>query len=695
MAGNTFDAATAISDFYLERPNTNNGSINPGDLNDYYKFFTLAGPSNIYATLTGLTADADLYLYDRAENLISQSTLFGTGTEVINASLQGGQYYYIKVVGFGANISTNYSLELTSDYAGGTLTTARDIGISWGQGASKRATDKITFNDYLDSRDNTDLVKFSLEDAGTISLRKLPGSGNDLSVSMQLLDQNGAVLAESGQGLLALNLDRFSAPAGTYYAKFSRIAGAGEYQYRIATDYAGNTTGTARNLGDITGSSRKMIDMVGNPSTVTYEDTGDLYKFTLSQAAPLHLRLDLNPAFDPKLFNADLRLAQDTNNDGFITSNEVLFASNNVGDDAISLTTLGAGTYYAQVIPNAPYTSYTLNFNSDFDGVIGDPKAYRNVSQARNLGVLAGESFINDGFGVSTGAASDFVDFFKFDMAAAGNFFASVTLDSTSFSRGEYVPDVSVFQDVNNNQIRDDGEIIGTSGKGLISVNLAAGSYYLAITGGSEQSAYGLRSVASYAGQELAMARRMVDVTGVVPTTQVFDDYIDATPVPESDFYRFNLSGDYQVTLKAASAVGTKLALSLIQDRNNNGLIDASEILATSEVPNSSIETIVKSLAAGQYFVQIRGIDGGINYKLTAEFLSKNPAGIVAAAPLVNDGLAVPSPVVASLAAGVSIGSEAVGSTSVANLLLNRNVNLLSPPGPLQPTTNLLTAPLS
>jgi hypothetical protein len=688
MAGNTFDAATAISDFYLERPDTSNGSVNPGDPNDYYQFFTLAGPSNIYATLTGLTADADLYLYDRAENLISSSKSSGTGAEVINASLQGGQYYYIKVVSFGANTSTNYSLGLTSDYAGGTLTTARDIGISWGQGASKRATDKITFNDYLDSRDNTDLVKFSLEDAGTISLRKLPVNGNDLSVSMQLLDRNGVMLADLGQGLGALNLDRFSAPAGIYYAKFSRIAGAGEYQYRIATDYAGNTTGTARNLGDITGSSRKMIDMVGNPSTVTYEDTGDLYKFTLNQTAPLHLRLDLNPAFDPKLFNADLRLAQDANNDGFITSDEVLFASNNVGDDAISLATLGAGTYYAQVIPNGPYTSYTLNLNSDFDGVVGDPKAYRNVSQARNFGVLAGESFINDGFGVSTGSVYDFVDFFKFDMAAAGNFLANVMLNPTSFSRGEYVPDVSVFQDVNNNQRQDDGETIGTSGKGLISANLAAGSYYLAISGGGEQAAYSLGTLASYAGQELGTARLMNDVIGVTPAMQTFDDRIRATPVPESDFYRFNLGGDYQVTLKTTTVLTGDLALTLIQDRNSNGLVDSDEILAASDLPNSSTETIVKSLSAGQYFVQIRGIDTGINYKLTAEFLSKN--SVVAAAPLPNDGLAVALP-----NAGELVVSNAVGSTSVANLLLNRDVDPLGFSAPLQPTTSLLSASLS
>jgi hypothetical protein len=153
MSNDTFDQATPLSDFRLEKQYFSTDSVGPDDLDDYYKFYTGYGPSQLYAVLNGLSADADLYIYDHDHNLIASSTNGGTDSERINTvSLQGYQDYYIRVHDFVPTNSTNYGLFLINDYAGSTLDTARDNGISWGQ--SSNQNNNAFYNDYLDYRDN-------------------------------------------------------------------------------------------------------------------------------------------------------------------------------------------------------------------------------------------------------------------------------------------------------------------------------------------------------------------------------------------------------------------------------------------------------------------------------------------------------------------------------------------------------------
>ncbi len=625
MADDTFAQATDLSDFYLERQFFTNDSVGVGDTDDYYRFYNLYGTSQIYAVLNGLSSDADLYIYDQNQNLVASSTTGGNNSETINATLQGNQYYYIRVKHYlGAN--TNYGLVLLNDYAGSTLATARNHGTSWGQSSSQHwAFDKIFFNDYLDYRDNVDIVKFQMEANGTISLRRLPISGTgNLLMTMQLLDSNGTVIANSLESSGALNLDRFSAAAGTYYVKFTQTSGAGDYSYRITSDYAGDTTATARNLGNITASSRRMYDMVGSQASIpTYEDTNDLYQFTLNQTAPLDLSLTIPGTFTAPTFDANLRIAQDSNGDGFITSNEVLYSSSNPGNDKLSVT-LGAGTYYAQVVQNGAYTSYQLDFDSDFDANPSDPKAYSNMSKARSAGALIGETTLNDGFGISAG---DFADYFKFQMTTAGQFSASAFLNGLPISRSTYVPSLSVIRDLNNNQRYDTGEEITPFNQGSLTTNLAAGVYFLRVGGNGDQASYQVRLLPDYAGKTLGTARSFASITGVTPANQIFRDYIEdnfSAASDEIDFYRFSLASSYQVSLNTTGVAGEDLTLSLIRDANNNGIVDAGEILAMSDLLNSPTESMTRSLTAGQYFVRVQGTNGGTNYALTAKFLGGN-----------------------------------------------------------------------
>ncbi|MBD2439666.1 DVUA0089 family protein [Nostoc sp. FACHB-110] len=625
---NTFSTATPIdpeSNFFLEQNVIINDSVSSSDTDDYYQFYTLYGASTLYAPLNNLSADADLYIYDQNQNLVAISNLGGNQSETINVSLQANQYYYVRVHFYSGN-PTNYSLYLYNDYSGPTLATARDIGTSWGQTSDKYlAYNKINWQDYLDYRDNVDVVKFTMEAPGTISLRMKDFTyTGGLQARMELLDSNGNVLQTvAGTVGDGLNVDRYSAPAGTYYVRYTQLYGSDPYTLRIVSDYAGDVTGTARDLGNVTGSSRRLYDMVGGSFGLpTYEDANDLYKFTLDKTSPLDIRLDIDTsAFPTPTFDANLRLARDTNNDGFISADEVFLSSSNPGDDQIS-TTLGAGTYYIQVVQNGAYTNYQLDLDSDFDAVNSDPQAYNNLSKARSLGTLIGETpYTNDGFGISAG---DFSDYFKFTMSAAGKLSAAA-FNNSYYSRTTQNPTLSIVQDLNNNQRLDAGETITEFSSGSLSANLAAGTYFLHTNGTGVQAAYYLRLVSDYAGNTLSTARQLAAITGATPPNQTFQDYIEQSFDASSDvndFYRFNLTSTYEVTLNTTGVAGEDLSLALIKDANNNGVIDAGDILATSNVLNSPTEKLSRVLSAGQYFVRVLGVNGATNYTLTSNFVS-------------------------------------------------------------------------
>ncbi|MEH2072343.1 MAG: DVUA0089 family protein [Nostoc sp.] len=623
---NTFNQATVVPDIYLEQNFYTSDSVSPSDLDDYYKFFTLYGPSTLYGALNGLSADADLYVYDQNQNLVASSTLGSNQSETINVALQGNQYYYVKVHNYNSSNTTNYGLYLYNDYSGPTLATARDIGTSWGQTSSKYlAYNKIGWQDYLDYRDNVDVVKFTMEAPGTISLRMKDFTyTGGLQATMQLLDSNGNVLQTvAGTVGNGLNVDRYSAPAGTYYVKYTQTYGSDPYTVRIVTDYAGDVTGTARDLGNVSGSSRRLYDMVGGEFGLpTYEDANDLYKFTLDKTSPIDIRLDIDTsAFPPPTFDANLRLARDTNNDGFISADEVFLSSSNPGDDQLS-TTLGAGTYYVQVVQNGAYTNYQLDLDSDFDAVPSDPQPSSNLSKARSLGNLIGETpYIDDGSGISAG---DFSDYFKFTMTAAGQLSASA-FTNPYYSRNTQNPTLSIVRDLNNNQRLDPGETITPFSVGSLSANLAAGTYFIHANVYGEQAAYSLRLVSDYAGNTLSTARPLAAISGATPPNQTFQDYIEQAFDASSDvndFYRFDLPSTYEVTLNTTGVAGEDLSLSLIKDVNNNGAIDAGDILATSNALNSPTETLSRVLGAGRYFVRVQGVNGSTNYTLTSKFVS-------------------------------------------------------------------------
>jgi hypothetical protein len=281
---------------------------------------------------------------------------------------------------------------------------------------------------------------------------------------------------------------------------------------------------------------------------------------------------------------------------------------------------LTPGNYLVRVVaaPNAAYTSYQLDFDSDPDSVSSDPKAYLNLTKAVNVGSPNAEQSLTGGFGISAG---DITDFYKFTMNANGKFTANAQAVAF-FSRNDVTPYLRVVQDLNNNGHYDPGEEVNPGGEGQTSANLSAGTYYLMVSGGGGQTAYDLNIDADYAGDTLGAARVMAAVTGL--STQTFNDHIEqdfGDPTDDvNDFYTFTLPSNFSVTLKTTGTAGEDLKLQLIQDKNNNGVIDSGDVLATSDVSNSPNETITKGLGAGKYFARVMGVNGSTNYQLSANF---------------------------------------------------------------------------
>ncbi len=106
---------------------------------------------------------------------------------------------------------------------------------------------------------------------------------------------------------------------------------------------------TAVDLGNLSG-TRNVSEFVGNADSI------DIYRFILPSASNLNVSLSGLTA-DP-----DIEVIRDFNGDNVIDANEILGFSENEGtsNEAITLNSLAAGTYFVRVIQFEGDTNYNL-----------------------------------------------------------------------------------------------------------------------------------------------------------------------------------------------------------------------------------------------------------------------------------------------------------------------------------------------
>jgi serine protease len=327
--------------------------VGSSDPNDFYHF-QLTASSNINLRLTGLSADADLYLIqdanrnglvDRGE-VLTYSMAPGSNSEAIDLTGLAAGSYAIQVTRYQGD--TNYQLDLTatSGGAGSTLSTAANFGILTGQ----RST-----NDFVSNTNPQAFYRFQLNATSNLNLTL-----NGLSADADLyfirdsnnngaIDSNDVIASSIAPGTIPDTITMTGLAAGTYFVDVVRYGGNTTYSLTLTADAAGNTLNTARNIGSLS-RTQWFSDFVDSA------DPADYYRFSLSNTSNFSLNLSGLSA------DADVYLLRDANGNGAIDLGEILAASITAGNrsEAITFNHLAAGNYAVLVNQFSGATNYSL-----------------------------------------------------------------------------------------------------------------------------------------------------------------------------------------------------------------------------------------------------------------------------------------------------------------------------------------------
>ncbi len=546
--------------------------------NDFYSF-NLNSRSSLNLNLHRLTADADVRIVrdinsngiiDGSNEIIASSDPNQSWHKSIKSILDAGNYFIQVFSKPGAN--TDYALSINStavslDFAGNTLTTARQIAVG---------STRTTFTDWVGSTDTNDYYRLSINQNSRLNVAFTSLSSN---INIQLLDINGSTIAS------ASNIDFIDevigaignqVSAGTYFIRVSPTNGVNtNYDLSVAAtpqDFAGNSINTARQI-NVGTTATTFTDWVG------VADTDDFYRFTLNQNSNFNLSLSGLSG------DADVRLLDGTGN--FIASSTAFGASNEFINRQ-----LNAGNYFIRVFPvTGVETNYNLNLAAT---PITPPDLAGNTpATARQISVGPTVNTFTDWVG-----AADTNDFYRFTLNQDANF--SLSLHGLSGnadvqlldSAGNFIA-VSAASNITNDSINR---------------QLNAASYFIRVfpaVGASTN--YNLAVVAiprDFAGNTLGTARQI----NVASTTTTFTDWVGSADT--DDYYRFTLNQNSNINL----------SLNSLSDNADVQLLDGATnlVIASSAVSGISNEFINRQLNAGNYFIRVFPATGAnTNYNLS------------------------------------------------------------------------------
>jgi len=327
--------------------------VGSSDPSDFYNF-QLTASNNVSLRLTGLSADADLYfiqdanqngVVDRGE-VLSYSIASGSNAEAIDLAGLAAGSYAVQVLQYQGD--TNYQLGITAtpSGAGSTLGTAASFGILNG----RRST-----NDFVSNANPQAFYRFQLNATSNLNLT-LNGLSADADLYLirdnnnnGAIDSNDVIAASVAPGTTPDTINVAGLAAGTYFVDVVRYSGNTTYSLTLTADAAGNTLNAARNLGSLS-RAQGFSDFVGSA------DPADYYRFSLSYTSNFSLSLGGLSA------DADVYLLRDANSNGAIDPGEMLAASLMSGNspEAITFNNLAAGNYAVLVNQFSGDTNYNL-----------------------------------------------------------------------------------------------------------------------------------------------------------------------------------------------------------------------------------------------------------------------------------------------------------------------------------------------
>ena len=220
-AGNSFGSAKNVGQ--LEGKQQFSDRVDASDRRDFYRF-EIDRTGEVSISLNGLSADADIYLFNQQGRILEFSYNGGDESESIERRLEAGTYYVLVVPYDGA--ASDYQLTLDAqldapDEAGNSPSQARDVGV---------LNESKTFEDRVDRSDTVDFYRFQLDQVSDVSIQ-LDRLRSD--VDLYLFDSNGRLLAQSFRGGNQSESISARLESGTYIVMVEPWNGA-ESSYRLS-----------------------------------------------------------------------------------------------------------------------------------------------------------------------------------------------------------------------------------------------------------------------------------------------------------------------------------------------------------------------------------------------------------------------------------------------------------------------------
>ncbi len=236
--------------------------VGAADAIDTYKFSLSAFSGNLNASLTGLSADADIKVirdvnHDGAIDygeILASSTRLGSRDETINLSGLTSGDYYIQVIRYSGD--TNYKLKISTDAPNNLLGVETDAGLINGT--------KV-YSGTINNNNTSDVYRFSVEDFNlpwigaiprtmSISLSGLTGDADIRLIqdanSNGIVD-SGDVLSGSYRGATTAEYLAQTLSTGTYFLQVNQYSGMSNYHLGISTgDWFSSTLGDQSLLGE-------------------------------------------------------------------------------------------------------------------------------------------------------------------------------------------------------------------------------------------------------------------------------------------------------------------------------------------------------------------------------------------------------------------------------------------------------------
>jgi hypothetical protein len=343
------------------------------------------------------------------------------------------------------------------------------------------------------------------------------------------------------------------------------------------------------NLGQL---STLPITIGGTVSTTA---PSDFFRFTLGSLSDVNLSLTGLTA------DADIRIIRDVNNNGIVDAGDVIVTSGNGGtaNDSINLNNQAAGTYFAQIYQFTGNTGYTLRLSSG-------TSTNNLIASEENIGALSTMPVLRSGYVGDT----DTSDIYGFQLTGLSDINVALTGLSAD-------ADVRIIRDANNNGIIDATDAIafssngGTRSDAINLNNQAAGNYFAQVYQYTGNTSYTLQ-LSNAARNNLIAAEENLGALSAAPFVR--NGSVGDTDT--SDIYGFQLTsaGDINVALTGLSADAD---VRVIRDANNNGVVDATDVVAYSSNGGSRNDAInLNNQAAGNYFAEVYQFAGTTNYNL-------------------------------------------------------------------------------